>query len=479
MQTHSSYKHVQIANIVQSTNYRGKPDDESLAELAASIKEKGVLVPVILRPLDKNGHDSGRYDLVAGQRRLKAAQLAGLKEIPATIRELTDEEAKEVQIIENLQREDVHPLDEALAFRALIQTMRDVKAVAARVGKPEAYVKRRLILVQLGKEASDAYRAGKIHEGHAEAIAPLSVGNQKDAVKHVASRSTAYAGVMSVADLKEWIADQFSTFLAVQPWLTEKGAAEAVGACKECPPNRDTLFGSAKEGECTDKTCWRRKMDAYLKWKKTMHEGAVLIADDWQTAKAFKALSPSDYEKADKRTCKKSVPGVWAHGKSIGKVVAVCRDKKGCKTHWPNYAAQHPTSMTAEERAADEAKRKKERELLKQKETKAAKELFASVQDVDLRGDAVAEIILDALTNQIDESESFLRGLGVEVSEEWGWSDWQREVEKAVAGLEGADAKLRAALLLVLLNAAPSDRKKLIAKLTATPPKGKPKKSAK
>jgi len=361
------YKNIAIADIKESkTNPRRSADDAGLNDLAASIKEKGVLVPIIVRPHEKNGHDSGRYELVAGSRRVAAATKAGLKEIPASIRELTDDEAREVQIVENLQREDVHPLEEAAAYKALIREAKDIAAVAAKVGKPAAYVRARLNLVQLGKEAAAAYREGKINDGHAAEIANLSdAGDQQKAVAWI--RQESQWGVPPVKKLKEWIEEEFSTFLANQPWLKDVEALAAVGPCKECPKNTSTLFGDLKAGECVSVKCWRRKMDAFLKWKLKQNPGSVLVALDWESARNEKgALSTDKYQAVGKKKCESAVVGVVAGGSKAGTTIAVCVNAK-CKVHrkTDSYGG---VPLTPEEKA----KRKKEKDAEKAAKAAAA-----------------------------------------------------------------------------------------------------------
>jgi ParB family transcriptional regulator, chromosome partitioning protein len=116
----SSIQDIPLGKIHESkTNPRRQFDEKELAELAANIKQHGVLQPILVRPLPKGIADS--FELVAGARRYRASKLAGRKSIPATVRELTDAEALEVQVIENVQRVDVHPLDEAQGYAALLE----------------------------------------------------------------------------------------------------------------------------------------------------------------------------------------------------------------------------------------------------------------------------------------------------------------------------------------------------------------------
>jgi len=133
--TTENVQHIPLDRIIEAgKNPRKQVDDAALGELAESIKQSGVLHPIIVRP------SNGKFELVAGWRRWKASRKAGLETIPATVRELTDEQAEEIRLVENLQREDVHPLDEAAGIQKLRKRY-DWPTVALRLGKTERYVR--------------------------------------------------------------------------------------------------------------------------------------------------------------------------------------------------------------------------------------------------------------------------------------------------------------------------------------------------
>lgn len=141
-------------------------DPEKLNELAASISEHGVLQPLLVRPLA-----SGIYQLVAGERRWRAARMAGLSEVPVIIRELNDQEAAEIALIENLQREDLNPIEEAEGLQMLISTYGLTQDQAAsRVNKSRPAVANALRLLNLPEEIRDLARDNKISAGHARAL---------------------------------------------------------------------------------------------------------------------------------------------------------------------------------------------------------------------------------------------------------------------------------------------------------------------
>ncbi len=139
-------------------------EPEALAELAQSIRDKGVLQPLLVRP--KEDH----FEIVAGERRWRAAQLAGLAEVPVVIRDLGDREALEIAIVENLQREDLGPLEEARAYQALLDQGLNQEGVAQAVGKGRSTITNALRLLSLPDAAQQALDAQEISAGHARAI---------------------------------------------------------------------------------------------------------------------------------------------------------------------------------------------------------------------------------------------------------------------------------------------------------------------
>lgn len=150
-----------IASIKPSTtNPRRHFDEASLDELGASIAESGIQVPLLVRPLLDEDGDTVRdqYELVAGERRFRAAMKLGLMEVPCLVRAMTDEEAGEASIIENLQRLDVQPLEEAEAFDELRNRLGSIPAVSAKVGKEQSYIAKCLRLLSLTLHSRDAMR---------------------------------------------------------------------------------------------------------------------------------------------------------------------------------------------------------------------------------------------------------------------------------------------------------------------------------
>lgn len=144
-------------------------DEAALEELADSIRQHGVLQPLLVRPLPNGG-----YQLVAGERRWRASRKAGLREVPVVVKELTDTETMEIAIIENLQREDLNPIEEAEGLQALIDKCGFTQEeVAASVGKSRPAIANSLRLLRLPEEVRELTRDGKISAGHARALISL------------------------------------------------------------------------------------------------------------------------------------------------------------------------------------------------------------------------------------------------------------------------------------------------------------------
>jgi ParB family transcriptional regulator, chromosome partitioning protein len=151
-------------------------DAEQLRELADSIKQRGVMQPLLVRPV--NG--AGRYELIAGERRWRAAREAGLATVPALVREASDEEALEIALIENLQREDLNPVEEARAYEQLATRFNlTQEQIAEKVGRSRAAVANSLRLLTLHSEALTWVADGRLSVGHAKAILGLSIAEEQ------------------------------------------------------------------------------------------------------------------------------------------------------------------------------------------------------------------------------------------------------------------------------------------------------------
>ena len=186
---------LRITEVVPS---RGQPrkqfDEEALAELSASIAQYVVQQPLLVRPLS-----DGNYQLVAGERPWRASRMAGLKEVPVIIREMTDQEAAELALIENLQREDLNPMEEALGFKTLMEGYGLTQEETAQaVNKSRPAVANALRLLNLPRPVADMVAEGKLSAGHARAV--LAFGSEEE---QVAAAQAALQGNWSVRELEK------------------------------------------------------------------------------------------------------------------------------------------------------------------------------------------------------------------------------------------------------------------------------------
>jgi ParB/RepB/Spo0J family partition protein len=258
----TGYVHLKLEQVVPSEVNPGGTR-KGIEELTASVKEKGVLQPIIVRPVKGNGH----YEIVAGQRRFLAATNAGLDTIPAIVQELPDDEALEVAIVENDQREDANPLDEAKAFKTLMEND-EAETIAARIGRTVGYVLGRVRLLGLCKEAKHALSGGKISLGHAQVLLRLRGKDEQRALLSEILSGEGGNGI-TVAAAKAMVREN-SLSLADAPFDTEGCAS-----CSFRSGNQAELFPELKDtDECSDRACFYKKTLAYYRAKTKEKEDA-------------------------------------------------------------------------------------------------------------------------------------------------------------------------------------------------------------
>jgi ParB family chromosome partitioning protein len=162
---------------------RTRMEPEALQDLANSIRTQGLLQPVVVRPVD------GGYELIAGERRWRAAQMAGLKQLPAIVREVPDESAMVMALIENIQREDLNPIEEAAGVQRLIDEFRMTHEQAAdAVGRSRSATTNLLRLLKLAKPVQDAVMRGAIEMGHARALLSLDAARQIEVAHRISAK---------------------------------------------------------------------------------------------------------------------------------------------------------------------------------------------------------------------------------------------------------------------------------------------------
>jgi len=165
---------------------RKSMNPEALTDLADSIRTQGVVQPILVRPL---AGQPGKYEIIAGERRWRAAQMAGLQDIPALVRDVPDRAAACIALIENIQREDLNPLEEAQTFNRLLEEFSMThEAVAEAVGRSRSTVTNLLRLLELHPEVQELLRSGRLEMGHARAVAGLTPEQQVEIARRVVKR---------------------------------------------------------------------------------------------------------------------------------------------------------------------------------------------------------------------------------------------------------------------------------------------------
>lgn len=301
---------VPLLSIARSLrNPRKHFDTAKLQELADSIKATGVHQPILLRPLPEariadeqawakaEKRERAQYELIAGERRWRASQLAGLAEIPAMIRPMSDADALRAAVIENLQREDVTKLEEAEGYRELLDLGNTTaEDIAKDVGKSRTYVFNVLKILDLCEQGREALRQGKIDFSKGQLIARIpDEGLQLKALSYCAE--TNYRGdTPSYRSCAEHVQQNYMLNLHSAPFkMTDEALLPAAGSCKACPKRTGAnpdLFNDVSADVCTDPKCYREKEEAHaIAIKRTAVERGQHIIE----GREAKTLMPSAY----------------------------------------------------------------------------------------------------------------------------------------------------------------------------------------
>ena len=255
MNTNKGVISVALSKITASSfNPRKTFAENQLRELADSILQVGVLQPILLRPKGKT------YEIVCGERRFRACVLAGLKTIPTIVREMSDDEALELSITENLQRIDIKPIEEAAGFITLLETKKyDYPALAKRIGKSEAYVRNRVKLNDLIPKIAEMIDGEEINIGTGLIIATYPEDIQHDVFnEHLRSKGYSWWGNLSTTEFKRSMENAYSLLLENYYFDTS--------ACLNCPNNTNTynIFPTDSQGKCTNRPCLIDRNSGYL-----------------------------------------------------------------------------------------------------------------------------------------------------------------------------------------------------------------------
>lgn len=248
------------------TNPRKSFPEESLAELAASIKAVGIAQPLVLRTNPCTDEGAPHYELIFGERRWRAAKLAGLETVPGDVRDdLSTAQIIELQIIENLQREDLHPLDEAEGYEKLMHEYgHSAEQLAEQIGKSRSYIFSRLKLLALDEDARRFFRSGLLNPSTALLVARIpSAALRSKAIADI-TRTDWNNEIMSVRRAQRHIRERYMLRLKDASFPTEDGELIATaGPCAACPKrtgNNPDLFDDIEDADvCTDPDCFTAK----------------------------------------------------------------------------------------------------------------------------------------------------------------------------------------------------------------------------
>jgi ParB/RepB/Spo0J family partition protein len=361
------FQYVKTAAIVASkTNPRKTFDAAYISDLARSVREVGVLEPILVRP-----HGDEGFELIAGECRWRAAKEAALEEMPVRIRALSDAEVLEVQVIENLQRRDLHPLEEAAGYRQLLATKKyDVARIAERIGMSAKYVYDRIRLDDLTPKAKQLFRDDRITAGHAILLARLKPADQELALK---------PGALFDHEDVLWDPEKDDNrYSAEERHLKARSVRELDGWI-----NEHVRFDHTKDADPM------LFPETALKLKNAETENTKVVTITYDTFVQEQArddkqrtFAPQSWERADgthkSKTCEYSVLGVVAAGPGRGEAFDVCIAKEKCKTHWAQWqrdrekraAGQTPSSGpgSAAARATKEQERQRREREKQEKE---------------------------------------------------------------------------------------------------------------
>ena len=349
--------------VESKTNPRKTFDKKQLDELTQSIKEKGVVQPILVRPNlgDKNTNMlKAKFEIVTGARRFNAAKAAGLTEIPAMIRELSDQEAMEIQVIENLQRANVHPLEEAEGYFALNRRPGMTAAkIAEKIGQSEKYVYDRLKLLSLTKDAQKLFLAGKFSVGHAIILARLTPEAQGRCLDNDSGGMFEHEFARHLYDEeKEDEPLKPKTTRELQAWIDEHVRFDHTKVDQMIFPETAKVLEKA--------------------------EKVVQITEDWFVQPSArndqKIISPRSWMRADgkekSKTCEHAVTGVFVVGPNRGESMKVCIAKEKCKIHWGAWQKERAARGKGDNKKADNYKGQLIKEQQKRKDEEAKKKLW-------------------------------------------------------------------------------------------------------
>lgn len=317
-----------ITNVNLSTLRYAKKNREvagtpAITELAESISSIGLQNPIVVR---KRGDG---FEIVSGHRRAAAFEQLGLETIPASVRDYTDEEAELARLAENIQRADLHPIDEAYTLRKLQTYYPTIQDLSDQIGKSRAYIAERVKLLNLNNVFQKAFLENKINLGIAKELAKLTDDQQERIQKDLPHDfDTTKNNVMRL------IEKLFHLKIAAAGWdLDDEELYPEAGSCTNCEKrtcNQPDLFGNISEDTCTDRNCFQKKKNTNLRKQQKKHKDHILISNDerYPTFSARGDVLPlAGYKEVPEGT-PGSVIGIVKEGPGIGATKHIIPDRE-------------------------------------------------------------------------------------------------------------------------------------------------------
>ncbi|WP_353070472.1 ParB/RepB/Spo0J family partition protein (plasmid) [Tunturibacter empetritectus] len=408
MQNSSAFQYLAIDIIHESTtNPRRTFDEAKLQELADSIRQHGLIQPITVRPNNEG------FEIVAGARRYRASLLAEQFSIPSRIVELTDAQSLEWALVENSQRVDVHPYEEAQGFQQLLDILGyDVAALVEKSGKSASHIYARLSLLQLIPEVAEAFTQERITASHANLIARLPQESQAEAFKQCWRKDwqDAEPHLLPAKHVSAWIQNNLYLALADAPFDREDPTLNpAAGACVTCPRRsgyNTSLFSDVTDGDqCLHGPCYQIKLTAHIDREIAARPELIQIENAWRNAREQRpgAVQRGHFREIETVVenpdadpappCAAAKPAIIVYGKRVGTTLTVCTDDD-CPVHDPRAAeeqAANPaptlapaseveTQEEAEERQRNYEQQRKEYEQEQERKAKERKQQFEREQ---------------------------------------------------------------------------------------------------
>jgi ParB/RepB/Spo0J family partition protein len=443
----TSFQLVPVKAIVESTeNPRDPITNESVQDLLASVKVHGVLEPLLVRPLRR-----GHFELIAGARRFAAARLAELGEVPCIVRTMDDSTAAELRVVENLQRKDLTPLEEARGYQTLMTRFGyTAERISERIGMSLKYVYDRVKLLQLVPEAQTLLREGHIQAGHAILLARLTKEKQLEAIDFDDGGLFTTQG--GTGDLFRRNPEKYEDALDNDPLLGKKAVS-----VRELQSWIDARVHFDPKLAAVDPVLFPETVEMLKFAEEGQRLKVIEITHDYHVRPEAKEglgntriYGPQSWKPVTEEGCPHSVIGVVTVGPGRGESFNVCTAKDKCEVHWKDEIKRR-AKQTKNTAAAKASGAKQERNWAEERriEEQKQKERAARWKQV---GPHLVDALADVVKKQPATPGSLLAKILTEAVDRYSTSE-RRAAEKVSVGKTADDLVRHLAFYVMLGNA--------------------------